>query len=64
MLLIKCLTCEKEFWVKGYTTPNSWMESGEVVTDLECDDPLCNCLNDGDDFEVLDEEYETFPDDV
>lgn len=64
MLYIECEKCKKRFWVKGYTTPDSWSEPGEVVTDLESDDDLCECLNDGEAFSVIEESLETFDDDV
>jgi hypothetical protein len=62
MLLIKCDTCERTFWVDGYTTPDGWMEPGEVVTELDSADELCNCLSDGASFSVLEEEHPTFGD--
>lgn len=64
MLYIECDKCKKRFWVEGYTTPDSWTEPGEVVTDLETDEDLCECLNDGETFNVIEESLETFDDDV
>lgn len=64
MLQVQCEKCQKQFWVKGYTTPDGWTDPGEVVTELECQDELCQCLQDGEAFSVVDEEYETFDDDV
>ena len=63
-LEIQCNKCQQTFHVKGYTTPDSYYEPGEVVTDLESDDPLCECLNDGCEFTVLSEDAEYFDDDV
>lgn len=62
MLLIKCCTCSKEFWVKGHTTSNSEMEPGEVIL-RDCDPPddACECWLEGSEFEVVEEESE-FPD--
>ena len=66
-LQIKCCDCEKLFCVDGYTTlPTHW-EPGETVTELEPVDEdveLCECLADGADFEVVDEDHQTFDDDV
>ena len=66
MLVIECGECHKQFVVKGYTTPDSFSEPGEVVTELEtCDDEeLCDCLKNGIEFNILDEDYEQFDDDV
>lgn len=64
MLLIECDTCEREFLVKGHTTPDSWTDPGEVVTDLECDTELCSCLMEGSSFTVVEETHDTFDDDV
>lgn len=66
-LLVTCDNCGSSFWVEGFTTPDSWTEPGEVVTDLvllDDTEKLCDCLNDGESFGVEDEEHETFPDDV
>lgn len=67
MLQIACEECGRRFWVDGYTTPDSFTEPGEVVTDLEPvdeDDALCLCLQDGSEFSVVAEEHPTFDDDV
>lgn len=64
MLKVECEKCKQKFWVKGHTTPDSWEEPGEVVTDLESKNDLCQCLQDGEGFTVVDEEHETFDDDV
>lgn len=40
------------------------MEPGEIVTELECVDELCVCLQDGGAYTVLDEEITRFDDDV
>lgn len=64
MLQIQCDKCQKQFLVKGHTTPDGWTDPGEVVTELECQDELCQCLQDGEAFSVVDEEYESFNDDV
>lgn len=63
MLQVQCVECQKQFWVKGHTTPDSFTDPGETVTELECNDELCKCLQDGGEFEVVDEEHETFDDD-
>lgn len=63
MLHIECENCGKRFWVEGYTTPDSWMEPGETVTELESDEELCECINEGGDWILLDEEHQTFGDD-
>lgn len=64
MLTIRCVKCRNQFHVVGHTTPDSYEEPGEVVTDLECIDKLCDCLMDGAEFDVIDEDHETFDDDV
>ncbi len=64
MLEIECESCKKRFFVKGHTTPDTWTEPGEVVTDLECYDELCQCLQDGESYVVVGEDRETFDDDV
>lgn len=64
MLEIQCDQCRTRFIVKGYTTPDAWMEPGEVVTDLESDDELCSCLQAGSSFTVVGESQATFDDDV
>jgi hypothetical protein len=64
MLQVQCDKCQKQFWVKGYTTSDSFSDPAEVVTELECQDELCQCLQDGEAFSVVDEEYESFDDDV
>lgn len=64
MLEVECETCKQRFWVKGYTTADSHMEPGEVVTELECNDPLCEHLEAGGSFAVVNEEHATFYDDV
>ena len=64
MLLIECNKCKKQLWVKGYTTPDSFYESGEVITELECEDELCECLENGETFAVIKESHPTFPDDI
>ena len=67
MLEIVCGECGRHFHVEGYPTLDGETEPGEVVTDLElCDDSeeLCECLLSGEAFVVVDEEYDTFPDDV
>jgi hypothetical protein len=50
--------------VEGYTTPDGFWEPGEVVTELECEDELCQCLQDGEAFTVVDESHPVFDDDV
>ena len=64
MLEVECEKCKRRFNVKGYTTPDGFYEPGEVVTELECADELCQCLQDGEAFTVVDESYDTFDDDV
>lgn len=64
MLEVECDKCKRRFHVEGYTTPDGFWEPGEVVTELECDDELCQCLQDGASFAVTDEEHPTFDDDV
>lgn len=64
MLQVECEKCMNRFWVKGYTTPDGMTDPGEVVTELESHDELCQCLNDGGAFAVVDEEHESFDDDV
>jgi len=67
MLTIQCDKCKQTFNVDGYTTPDTWDEPGEVITELELIDEtesLCDCLIDGETFTVLDESHETFDDDV
>ena len=64
MLEIQCVKCGEKFNVVGYITPDTYSEPGEVVTELECDDPLCECLNDGGEFEVLSEGDTYLDDDV
>jgi len=64
MLEVECETCKKRFFVKGHTTPDSWEEPGEICTDLESDDELCEHLNDGGEFSVVDETHRAFPDDI
>jgi hypothetical protein len=64
MLQVECEKCKQRFWVKGHTTPDGFYEPGEVVTELECVDELCQCLQDGEEFTVVDESHETFDDDV
>lgn len=63
-LEIECEKCKQRFWVKGHTTPDSYFDPGEVVTELECDDELCECLKEGESFTVVDESTEVFDDDV
>lgn len=63
MIQVQCSTCQQTFWVEGYTTPSAWDDTGEVVTELESKDPICQCLQDGAEFAVIDEEHETFDDD-
>lgn len=50
--------------IPAITTLDGFYEPGEVVTELECVDELCQCLQDGDEFTVVDESHETFDDDV
>ena len=64
MLEVECEKCKRRFFVKGWTTPDSWSEPGEVVTELECEDELCECLQSGEGFTVVDESHATFDDDV
>jgi hypothetical protein len=64
MLQVQCDKCQKQFWVKGYTTSDYFTDTAEVVTELECQDEICQCLKDGEAFSVVDEEYESFDDDV
>jgi hypothetical protein len=65
MLQVECDQCKRRFWVKGHTTPDSWDEPGEVVTELEVsDEPLCACLMEGGSFAVVDESHPSFDDDV
>lgn len=64
MLNVKCETCGQTFWVQGYITQDSYFEPGEVVTELECVDVLCDCLKSGEQYEVVDESVEYFDDDV
>lgn len=67
MLEIVCENCGTHYFVKGYTTADSWTEPGEVVTDLELTDDtedLCDCLKGGESFWVVDEEHAVFDDDV
>lgn len=66
MILIECRICKEQFWVRGYTTGDSWDEPGEIVTELIPSDdsmPLCDCLNDGGEWELLDEEIPQHDDD-
>lgn len=66
-LEIVCDKCGKHFWVDGWTTPDSFEEPGEVVSELKPLDEeieLCECLNDGESFAVIDEEDPAFDDDV
>ncbi len=66
-LEICCDNCGQRFIVVGYTTADSFTEPGEVVTDLELlddDEQLCECLEQGGQFWVVNEDHETFPDDV
>lgn len=66
-LEIACEKCGEHFLVTGYTTPDSRTEPGEVITDLELldeTDELCGCLLEGESFWVVNEDHETFPDDV
>lgn len=61
MLEIVCDNCGAHFVVKGYTTPDSWTEPGDVVTDLELNDDteeLCGCLMKGESFWVVNEEFD------
>jgi len=55
MLQVECEKCKEKFWVAGYTAPDSWINPGEVVTELECLSTLCPCLQDGEAFTVVDE---------
>ncbi len=64
MLEVECDACHKRFFVKGHTTPDGFFDPGEVVTALESDDELCECLNNGNSYSVVDESHESFPDDV
>lgn len=64
MLEVECDKCKQRFWVKGHTTADSYTDPGEVVTELESNDPLCSHLDDGDSFTVVDEYHATFDDDV
>ena len=64
MLQIVCDACKCSFWVKGYTTPDTFDEPGEVVTELESDAKLCDCLENGGTFTIVNEEQQTFLDDV
>jgi hypothetical protein len=64
MLTIRCHGCGAVFDVEGYTTPDTWFEPGEVVTELRCHTALCICLRNGENYEVLSESHQTFDDDV
>jgi hypothetical protein len=64
MLEVECEKCKRHFSVEGHTTADSYTEPGEVVTELACDDELCQCLQDGGEFTVVDESHRTFDDDV
>lgn len=64
MLQVECEKCKQRFWVKGYTTPDTWEEPGEVCTDLESDDDLCEHLDNGEAFTVVDDSHREFPDDM
>lgn len=63
-LEIQCNNCQRKFHVEGYTTPDSFYEPGEVVTELESMEPLCECLNDCGEYMVLSEDIQCFDDDV
>lgn len=64
MLQVECDTCKRKFWVHGHTTPDGWTDPGEIVTELKCEDELCQCLQAGDAYSVVDESYEMFGDEV
>lgn len=50
--------------VNGHITPDSWEEPGEVCTDLDSDEALCEHLENGGEFTVVDETHRSFPDDI
>lgn len=65
MLLLKCNVCKHRVWVKGYTTADSLYEPGEVIVDEESipEESCVHILVDAN-YTIVDEEYETFDDDV
>jgi hypothetical protein len=65
MLTIECSTCGRLSTIKGQTTFNSWEEPGEVVVDDREDfSECCVCIKDGGAWSVVDEDTETFGDEV
>jgi len=60
MLQIKCDDCGEDFIVDGFTTFDSNLELGEVITELQSSDPLCDCLVSGGGFSIVDEWHDDY----
>jgi len=59
-LKVRCCKCKGSLWVRGYSTPDTFHEPGEVVTELAPLNgaDLCQCLMDGEEYEIVDEDID------
>ena len=64
MLQIECDTCKEKFWVKGYSTFDTFTEPGELVIDDKEDfSECCQHIKDGAAYEVVDSSHDDIYDD-
>ncbi len=61
-LKIKCTKCDREFWIDGYATNDTWEEPGEIiVSDREDFAECCEHVQAEECYEVIEVENDGDP---
>ena len=54
--LIRCPECKTSFWAPGWFEPDT--NAAGINDHIPLPDEACDCIRDGGDYQIIDEEYD------